>query len=65
MLRPRDLKILVFSDGSKQPFEPCPIVVFGVLLFCLDKNSSDAYGRCVWSVVESTKVTLVVEALNH
>ena len=37
-------KVLVFSD-NKQSFKPCPIVLFGVLLLCLDINSSHAHGR--------------------
>ena len=35
-------KVLVFSDG-KQSLEPCLIVMFGVLLFRLDTNSSNAH----------------------
>ena len=36
-------KVLVFFDG-KQSFEPCPIVLFGVL-FRLDTSSSHTHGR--------------------
>ena len=33
------------SFGTLRSFEPCPIVLFGILLFRLDTNSSHAYSR--------------------
>ena len=52
-------KVLVFSDG-KQSFKPCPIVLFGVLLLRLDKNSSHTHGRHY-----RVERSLELEALNR
>ena len=52
-------KVLVFSNG-KQSIEPCPIVQFGVLLFRINTNSSNAH------TVGSNRVqrSLAVERLS-
>ena len=52
-------KVLVFS-GDKQSSEPCPIVLFGILLFRLDTNSSHAHS---WQY--RVQRSLAVEVLDR